>query len=633
MNTIDFSAIRPFINKYKEIKMKSKVYTEQINEGLLLSGPEDFTGDHEAYIATNSQSKYYVKTNYNPHSKISDPQFSYYLEVLAARFYSFAATKTITAETTFFVRGDGSINLASKWVENFVPYAISGLPYISGNKIVVKIEGEEKEVHGYLEMLLVAKWINNYDCIGKGVNAGYIIAEDGEVYNVKIDPGGAFSFVNNQLFNVIFGPVLHINQKMVKKYLEVHRDDPDFYTDIPLEMLDNYNPLHLNDRFIEINLILNNYYQDIDTRDLLIDNLRYQDIIKSPYLRNILASTVYKIITTTDFELRFLVYEDMPNIINAEDIDSVKESVLNAMILRREKIFQLYQEEVEFYYSSESISIRLQPEILSPLISAEEARDTALKSKKILESLIDKIDNDSTSGERDITSFKTSQEYVAYYMSRCKAYEEKVESRSLCPNEEMVIQFIADRNLGTAAAIMMNYPKIACQIKENIIPEELKDFVQSVKEDYIRFLYGSDDEDSDYEDSDYKEIPKLQAKDPGYVDSVEEIVALIRYVNHNLLNLFENILSYDFSDLENHFVTELLEQISELLSIETISIGSLPIHFTKFNSYGLPDDDGDDHHSGGSGSGAGFIDYGDPGSYMHQVPLGLGSSGTNVTDI
>lgn len=577
----------------------------------------ELTGEHEGFIANNEANKYFVKTNYIPRSDSYDSQMSYYLEVLAARFYKYFSSLSITADTSFFVREDGTTNVASRWIDNFTPYAEVGLPYISGDKVVILINGEEREVYGYIEMLLTSRFIGNYDCIGKGVNAGYVIDESGRVINVKIDPGGSFPFVDNKLFNAIFGPVLNLNQKMCKKYLSEHRDAPDFEASIPLEMIDFSHPLMLDSDFVQINAFLYYYFPDFDTRDLLLANIRYRDIFNSPVLYQELSEIIYKIVTIGENTLKSLIYEDMPESINGENLLEIKNSLYEAMKIRRTSIYKLYQEAFKFYRAQLTTHQEIILENI-PLINFLDKNNLARKSIKILENLIDHIEAEKITGP-DL-SLLTKEEFVKLCEQQLKDFQNDVPELSLLhPNTEGVMQLISEGKFDLARAILNSYHKITFNFKEAIIerlPEELKLIIVTIKELYkgkehliYDDYYSSEEVDDEYEYIEDTDVDGTDIVDERAIETFqlkEEEFELIKYIRH-LLEIFEEAVSYDFSDLENNFVTDILEQIIYFLATEGASY-TMPTYGSSRYYYGFPDGGDEGGGYGGSSSASAIPD-------------------------
>ena len=137
-------------------------------------------GSYKSEIKIIDGNKYLVKTNFNQITEEYDPKYFYYLEVLGARFYQHSATDYIIPETFFVDDEEGETNIASTWIDDFIPYKETTPSIIDG-----KVMLEHKEIEGYISAAIAAQFINDQDFIGLA-NAGFVEQKDSKTYkNVK----------------------------------------------------------------------------------------------------------------------------------------------------------------------------------------------------------------------------------------------------------------------------------------------------------------------------------------------------------------------------------------------------------------------------------------------------------------
>ena len=291
-------------------------------------------GSYQSEIKLIDGNKYLVKTNFNQITGEQDPKYCYYLEVLGARFYQYFATDYIMPETLFVTSKNEETNIASTWIDDFIPYKETAPSIIDG-----KVMLEDKEIEGYISQLVVTQFINDADGVGF-VNAGFVAQKDSKTYkNAKIDPGKSFSFLNTD--NIKLGFVAHFTRLIAD-------DGRIFHGQIPLEFLKMNEPTKLDDRFSLISNVINLYYPEFDSRDLLIGEMTYAEISKHPELYHQMAKTITSIIKLTDEDLLYLIHDGMPKDIDGEDLFEIKTTIFNTLKERQKVMHQLYKEEVQY---------------------------------------------------------------------------------------------------------------------------------------------------------------------------------------------------------------------------------------------------------------------------------------------
>jgi hypothetical protein len=323
-------------------------------------------GSYKSEIKIIDGNKYLVKTNFNQITEEYDPKYFYYLEALGARFYQHFATDYIMPETFFVDDEEGETNIASTWIDNFIPYKET-TPSIKDGKIMLG----DKEIEGYISAAITAQFINDQDFIGL-TNAGFVAQKDSKTYkNVKIDPGKSFSFLN--IDNLKLGFVAHFTRLIAD-------DGRRFHAQIPLDFLKMNEPNKLDERFLLISEVINLYYPEFDSRDLLIGEITYAEISKHPKLYHQMAETITSIIKLTDEDLLHLIHDGMPEDIDGEDLFEIKTIIFNTLKERQKVMHQLYKEEVKYIDSSYIDP----PFIENPLLSDDVLETLISESRKNL---------------------------------------------------------------------------------------------------------------------------------------------------------------------------------------------------------------------------------------------------------
>lgn len=363
-------------------------YNTQIDQ-ITFQNKADVLGEHESsfFVGRNGE-KYLVKTGLNLITEAKDPEYYYFLEALAARFYEFFSPETYTAETKLVTTSTGEVNIGSLWIDEFIPYDDIILPLIQDDRIVTTINSHIYEVQGYISMLLTARLIGNHDCIGKGINAGVKYNKERDLYeNVKIDTGGSFLFITDNPINHIFGIAVQYTNKIEQTYNEYDEGElPDFVTYIPLELIDNEDHTKLNNEFSSINIFIDYFHPNYDVRDLLIDKLPYAEIAKNKELYHQLVFAIHRLVSATNEDLISLIYDEMPESINGEDLNIIKSDIYDKINLRREKMAQIYRVELEYYKLYIEFSDSMDFETMKSL-----ALTSSQNSSKKLESLMDDL--------------------------------------------------------------------------------------------------------------------------------------------------------------------------------------------------------------------------------------------------
>lgn len=267
--------------------------------------------------------------------KSTEINSNYYLETLGARFYRFFSSDSIVAKTQLINLDNSNVRVGSSWIDDFTPYK-DNTPYIKNNKIVINIENQEKEIAGYISALITARFIDDQDVVGLGVNAGY---NRYTYQNIKIDPGRSFGFMN------LDDSKLSIAAYFTKKIVE---DGMKFHGYVPLGFLEINNPLNLDQRFVQTSTFIDYYYPEYDTRDLLIGEITYNEILEKQSLYNQMASTIEKLVTMTKEELSLLIGYHMPKKVNGEYLGKVKKKIFKQLLERQKVMQQLYAKEIEY---------------------------------------------------------------------------------------------------------------------------------------------------------------------------------------------------------------------------------------------------------------------------------------------
>lgn len=267
--------------------------------------------------------------------KSTNINLRYYLEALGARFYKFFASNSVMAKTKLISLKDNNIKVGSFWIDDFTPYK-DNIPYIKDDKIVINISDQEKEINGYISMLITSRFIDDQDVIGLGVNAGY----DKRTYqNIKIDPGKSFGFLN--LYDAKLSIAAHFTKIIIN-------DGMRFHGYIPLGFLEMNNPSKLDSRFIKTSSFIRYYYPKFDTRDLLMGEITYNSVSQNQNLYNQMAISVEKIASMTKEELSLLIGHYMPTKINGEYLGKIKKKLFKQLLKRQIVMQQLYAKEIEY---------------------------------------------------------------------------------------------------------------------------------------------------------------------------------------------------------------------------------------------------------------------------------------------
>jgi hypothetical protein len=268
-------------------------------------------------------------------------------EISGARFYANFSHGVEVAKTRIVKRTNGQIEIGSRWIDGFSTYYSSGdIPELIDGKVITA--SNNFEIKGYIPMLVTAKFIQDFDCIGWGSNARYLNTpktrvNGSKVYtNAKIDPGRAFGFLDNEdkegTSDISLGVLYHVQQKMAGK---------DFHTHLPLDFIDPDNPLKLRSDLGSIKLAIEYYYPNFDTRDLLMGEMTYAEISNHPKTYNQMAKSVDLIASSSEDDLKDLI-DLVPNYLNQEDLTKYKEEMLAQLITRRNIMRKLYAQEIEY---------------------------------------------------------------------------------------------------------------------------------------------------------------------------------------------------------------------------------------------------------------------------------------------
>ena len=334
-------------------KLKNSQYTEGERTRLQMSEQEKGLDIHASKTSGAAEgevlSQASPKSGHNKATKyvVKEGKPSDHLRELAgAVFYAHFSGEqgTQTAKTRLVADQGQKIRTGSRWLDDFTTYhAAQKLPNIVDGKVTL----EDGEVKGYIPMLVVAKFIQDFDCIGSSANAGYLktprIREDGsKLYtNVKIDPGRSFGFLDQSqanLSDISIGVVSHLTRKMA---------DEKFHTTIPLDFIDPDSPTSLRPELDGLKLAIENAYPNLDPRDLLLGEMTYAEIAANPKTYHQMAKTIAAIVNAGDEELRNLI-ELVPSSINGEEVSEFKEQLFQQMLVRREMMHKLYPHEVEY---------------------------------------------------------------------------------------------------------------------------------------------------------------------------------------------------------------------------------------------------------------------------------------------
>lgn len=269
-------------------------------------------------------------------------------ESVAAEKQNFLEDDSFSDDSLVFRNIDGEdnvrINLGSR-ILSFTQYE-SNKPYISENgKISINIDGIEQEIQGYLSSMIVAKFIQDFDCDGFGYNDGYTVTSLG-IQNVKIDPGRAFGFmddINIDITDISEGITINLTYKMI--------DDVEYRTFIPLEYIDLNNCPQLRPELKLISALLRQYYPEFDSRDPVLGSITYAEIIQHPKLYHELAKTINEIVNCSEENLTHLVTYNIPPIINHLKLEEDQETIIFRLKLRQQAMARVYSKEIQYMES------------------------------------------------------------------------------------------------------------------------------------------------------------------------------------------------------------------------------------------------------------------------------------------
>ncbi len=348
---------------------------DEIEKGLDLSSPKT-EGLEKGEIATQSIAKREGKapTSYML-KKAINCSIQHLREVIGARCYAyFAGSKgTIIAKTRLVTRAEEDtsyissdeedisetssgeslffahpnpplkIDLGSRILpQSFVQYSRDNGPRInSAGRIVVSVNNIDQEVKGYLSAMMVAKFIQDFDCDGFGNNDGYMITDTG-VQNAKIDPGKALGFMDDvhaDITDVSEGITILLTYKIF---------GDEYRTFIPLEYLDLNNITQLRPEISVVSDLLKTYYPELDVRDPVIGKITYAEVCNSPKLHHEFAETIYDIVICSEDNLYHLINHNLPESINYLPIGEEQDRIFEQLALRQQVMHKLYPREVEY---------------------------------------------------------------------------------------------------------------------------------------------------------------------------------------------------------------------------------------------------------------------------------------------
>jgi hypothetical protein len=239
------------------------------------------------------------------------------------------------------------INLGSRML-SFTQYN-SNKPYITEDgKISIDIDGIKQEVQGYLSTMMVAKFIQDFDCDGFGYNDGYALTSAG-IQNVKIDSGRAFGFMDDihvDITDISEGIAINLTYQML--------GNVEYRTFIPLEYIDLNNCSQLREELKPISALLRQYYPEFDPSDPVLGSITYAEILKHPKLYHELAKTIYNIVNCSEENLTHLVTYNIPPQINHLRLEEDQETIVNSLKLRQQAMARIYSKEIEYMKLYES---------------------------------------------------------------------------------------------------------------------------------------------------------------------------------------------------------------------------------------------------------------------------------------
>ncbi len=269
-------------------------------------------------------------------------------EIWGARLYAFFAGPrgTKMAKTRLVSRlGDiasDDLHLGSRWLDHFESYYTSDhdplMLSIKDDKVIASQDGKNYTIKGFIAMLVVARFIEDFDCLGWGSNAGFIndarSLPNGDVayQNAKIDPAQALDFEHLSM-PVIF----HLQQKIMNKH---------FHTHLPIAFIDPHN-MKLRSNLGSINS-LEHFYPQFDTRDLLLGSMTYREISEHPKLYHEMAKTIESIVNGRDEDLLMLLHHNMPSFVNGRDLAETQQVLFDQLVKRKKFMGELYAQEVEY---------------------------------------------------------------------------------------------------------------------------------------------------------------------------------------------------------------------------------------------------------------------------------------------
>lgn len=383
-------------------KEKDGVFTAKENDRTFFKqsekGLEEIymkpSGAAEGFIA--SQNEDTKKTDKEPTSyliKEGSPT-DHLLEVTGARFYRHFAGNlgSITAKTRLVEYGD-EVGTGSRMIEGYSDFFRNEKPEITPDG---KVMSGDKEVKGYIANLVVAKFIQDFDALGYGPNLGMQQEKisPGAKRNlhsaIKIDPGNSFGFIPKKIIEhdpdnppsfvnvrnstaVFLGISTNIQNATMNKTT--------FNTTLPLDFVDPNDPLKLRSELGAFKDAVLHVHPNIDTRDILLDGMTYAKISQhqKPYTQ--MAKTLEAIARSSDETLSQLIYENMPDVINQENVKGTKDNIFRELKKRREIIKELYAQEIEYVdlYRKEK---KLGHEINFEELKARAAENVAKKAFK-----------------------------------------------------------------------------------------------------------------------------------------------------------------------------------------------------------------------------------------------------------
>lgn len=490
------------------------------------------------------------------------PDSVYLMEFLGARFYQYFSQNSKVAEVKFIKMSDGSLNLASKWVNNYHAYDSSSAPKIQGDQLVINVDGSNHNIEGVIQALVLARFIGDYDCVGNidaSANSGYIAEqniETGEVVykNVKIDPGAAFSFaftnLENKALYTNMGAITLLTNKIYKKYIDAQH--PEFYTSIPLSMIDfTEEGAFLARDISQLSAFIDFYYPDLDIRDPLIGAISYKDIIKNEKLYQEFSSSIYKIVTSSNEELRSLVFDNTPSEINGENVEAAKEEIFKQLLVRQKQLAQLYALEVEY--------IKISHQKGDPLSFEERLK---IAKGNIIYREIDHLDAGQQFASLKTSVFKLALESALSRVER--GFEVEIEEDEVFYIRtfgfDSLISYVQDENFNIVQIILRNRPDLVAKINDQLMLNIYGDYYLKKYE----FADSSDSEDeiiTNSSDDNEATVLLIIAANTGNMD----IIKLLLDYGANLENL-KNISLVP--DLLRDFIVARFENNEVNLSVD-----------------------------------------------------------------